>query len=76
MFQEMRDELVTIDEMENGLGQIKYSSTALAEMLYGVGIISMYKEGNSTRYSKKIPGSGNIRYMELDKKKLYEMANL
>lgn len=63
-------------DMENGLGQMKYSSTALAEMLYNAGIISIYKEGNSVRYAKKIPGSGNIRYMELDKKKLYEIANM
>ncbi len=63
-------------DMENGFNQMKYSSSTLAEMLYNAGIIKKYQEGKTIRFAKKIYGVGNGRFMEVDKKRLYEKANI
>lgn len=57
---------------ENGIQGIKYSTTELAGLLCEAGIISKIKEGGVKRYARKISGYGNVRYMEVDKIRLYQ----
>lgn len=58
---------------ENGICGIEYKATGLANLLCDFDVAPRFQEGKSTRTGRKI---GNARYMEINKRKLYELANI
>lgn len=58
---------------ENGIFRAEYKAATLANMLCDAGIARRIHEGKTVRTGRKI---GNARYVEINKKKLFEQANL
>ena len=58
---------------DNGYPKVEYSSTNLAKMLCDADISPVFQEGRTKRYGRKI---GSSRFMELNKKKLYKIADM
>lgn len=57
---------------ENGINLCKFTSTSVADTLKRASIIDFYQEGKVIRKSKKLPGYGSMRFMEISKAKLNE----
>ncbi|MBQ1992795.1 MAG: hypothetical protein II233_08495 [Clostridia bacterium] len=57
---------------DNGLNLCDFTSTSVADTLKRASIIDFYQEGKVIRKSKKLPGYGSMRFMEISKARLNE----
>ena len=71
------DALAMVNHYEsvNGFPSRHLSSTDVARLLADKEIISVYQEGKSKRFSKKVSGY-NVRFMTVNKEKLQEHAGM
>lgn len=74
LYLEQKDLIPIVDKFCKGFGlnTAKHTNTALASLLVSAGVALQFTEGNQPRKGTKLPGYGNIRYMKINKQKLYD----
>lgn len=68
----MKDEY----DKRNGFDSLQYKAPTLAELIVKSGVAIETQEGKTKRNARKLPGHGNIRYMQINKKRLQEISNI